>query len=80
MVRRVARHNVVELQGNSYFIVGHLIALSLMYGGSAPQFFARAVAEYLLNVHLLTVDIENVLDQNVQERLLRVCCLFDDST
>ena len=78
--RHVARHNIVELQGNSYFLVGHLIALSLMHGGPAPQFFARAVAEYLLNVNPLTVTIEDIPDQGVQENLLHVCWLFSIST
>lgn len=71
--RRVARHNLVGLQGNSYLIVGRLIALSLMYGGPAPHFFATAVAEYLLNVNPLTVSIEDVPDQSVQANLLQVC-------
>ena len=39
--RRIARHNVIELQGESYLIAGRVIALSLMYGGPAPQFFCK---------------------------------------
>lgn len=73
--RRVARHNLVQLQGNSYLIVGRLIALSLMYGGPAPQFFTTAVAEYLLGINPLTVAIEDVPDYGVQANLLRVCCI-----
>ena len=46
--RRIARHNLIELQGHSYFLAGRIIALSLAYGGSAPHFFATPVAEYLL--------------------------------
>ena len=42
--RHIARHNLIELQGDSYLIAGRVIALSLMYGGPAPQFFARPVA------------------------------------
>lgn len=74
--RRVARHNLVELQGNSYLIVGRLIALSLTYGGPAPQFFATIVAEYLLSINPLTVAIEDVPDHGVQANLLRVCCIL----
>ena len=71
--RRVARHNIVELQGNSYLIVGRLIALSLTYGGPSPQFFARPVAEYLLGFSSLMVSIEDVPDHSVQALLFRVC-------
>lgn len=70
--RRIARHNLFELQGNSYLIVGRLIALSLMYGGPAPQFLATAVAKYLLNIKPLTVAIEDVPDHGVQASLLQV--------
>ena len=71
--RRIARHNLIELQGNSYLIVGRIIALSLMYGGPPPQFFARAVAEYLLDVIPYSVSVDDVPDSSVQQNLLRVC-------
>ena len=70
--RRIARHNVIELQGESYLIAGRVIALSLMYGGPAPQFFARPVAEYLLGITAYTVSIEDVPDQCIQKSLLQV--------
>lgn len=63
--QRVARHNVIELQGNSYFIVGRVIALSLMYGGPPLQFFAAPVAEYLITGAAQTVCIEDVPDYSV---------------
>lgn len=44
---RVPRHNLVELQKKTYFHVGVIIALSLIYGGPAPQFFSSAVADYI---------------------------------
>ena len=71
--RRVVRHNLIELQGNSYLIVGRIIALSLMYGGPAPQFFARAVAEYMLGITPYTVSVEDVPDYHIQQSLFQVC-------
>ena len=71
--KRVARHNLLELQRKSYLIVGRLIALSIMYGGNAPHFFARPVAEYLLGADSPTAAIEDVPDQKVQADLIRVC-------
>lgn len=71
--RRVVRHNLIELQKNSYLIVGRIIALSLMYGGPAPQFFARVVAEYLLGITPYTVSVEDVPDYRIQQSLFQVC-------
>ena len=70
--RRIARHNIMELQGNSYLIAGRVIALSLMYGGPAPQFFASPVAEYLLDGTVHSVCIEDVPDQSIQRSLFQV--------
>ena len=44
-----------------------------MYGGPPLQFFARAVAEYLLDVIPYSVSVEDVPDSSVQQNLLRVC-------
>ena len=68
--RRVLRHNVIELEAKSYLTVGRIIALSMIYGGPPPQFFARAVAEYLLGITRFA--IEDVPDHDVQQSLLRV--------
>lgn len=51
---RVPRHSVVELEKRSFFHVGVILALSLLHGGPAPQFFSSAVADYI------TVGIEGV--------------------
>ena len=74
--RRIARHNLIELQGDSYLIAGRVIALSLMYGGPAPQFFARPVAEYLLGITPHAVSIEDVPDQCIQKNLFEVGLLL----
>ena len=73
--RRVVKHNLLELRGNSYLIVGRLIALSLMYGGPSPQFFARPVAEYLLGASP-TATVEDVPDKTVRADLIRVCIFY----
>lgn len=70
--RRIFRHNLIELQGSSYLIAGRIIALSLIYGGPAPHFFARAVAEYILGISPYTVSIEDIPDYGVQQKLLKV--------
>ena len=72
--RRVLRHNVMELAGSSYLIVGRNIALSLIYGGPAPHFFTRAVAEYILGITPYTVTVEDIPDYFAQKGLLKVQC------
>ena len=63
---------MIELEAKSYLTVGRIIALSLIYGGPPPHFFARAVAEYLLGITRFTIAIEDVPDHDVQQSLLRV--------
>ena len=43
---RLLVHNILALQQNAFHIVGHLIALSLMYGGVA---LSGSVVAYLLD-------------------------------
>ena len=74
--RRILRHNVIELKGSSYLIAGRIIALPLIYGGPAPHFFARAIAEYFLGITSYTVSIEDVPDYCVQQKLFRVFILL----
>ena len=52
--RNVLRHDLIELE-RFIFIAGCIIALSLVYGGPAPHFLARAVAEYILAIRLYSV-------------------------
>ena len=74
--QRVVRHNLIELAGNSYFIVGRVIALSLIYGGPAPHFFSRATAEYVLGITPYTFDIKDIPDYVLQQSLLKVCEIY----
>jgi hypothetical protein len=45
---RMPMHNVTELKKNTFYYVGVIIALSLILGGPAPQFFTPAVADYII--------------------------------
>ena len=56
--------NLIELEGNSFLIAGRIIALSLVYGGPAPHFFARAVGEYILGITQYSVSIDDVPDRS----------------
>lgn len=69
---RVPRHNIVELDKKTYYYAGVMIALSLVHGGPAPQFFSPAVADYIvrgmLNVKATVDDIpDDVMKQKVEK-------------
>ena len=68
--RRILRHNLIQLEGSSYLLAGCIMALSLIYGGPPPHFFARA--EYFLGITPYTVSIEDVPEYCVHQKLLRV--------
>ncbi len=42
---RAPAHNVSEVDKNSYFFVGIILAMSIVHGGPAPCFFTGAVAD-----------------------------------
>ena len=48
MEKRILVHNAIALHQGAYFAIGKMIALSLIHGGSGPQFFAPCIANYLL--------------------------------
>ncbi|XP_019859447.1 PREDICTED: G2/M phase-specific E3 ubiquitin-protein ligase-like isoform X1 [Amphimedon queenslandica] len=62
-------HNVIALQRNEFHICGHLIALSLLYGGPAPNFLSKSVVAYLLDEPLDTTMIEDIPDSDIQSSL-----------
>ena len=69
----VLAHNVLALQFNEFHIAGHLIALSLLYGGPAPHFFSRSVLSYLLNEPPNTTMVDEIPDYDVRSSLNKVC-------
>lgn len=70
---RLLEHNILALQQREYQIVGHIIALSLLYGGGAPHFFSESVAAYLLDEPIGTSIVE-VIDPAVKNALNEVRC------
>ena len=69
--KRVPRHCMMELENGTYYLVGKVIALSIMHGGPAPEFFARSVFEYIAygSTRASPVDVP---DKAIQESLMKV--------
>ena len=75
--KRVPRHNLVELEKKSYYYIGAIIALSLAHGGPAPQFFTKAVADYIVyGVQNVRATINDIPDENIKEKLQLVFSLI----
>ena len=64
--RRVLRHNLIELEGNS-----------LVYGGPAANFFARAVAKYILGIRQYSVSVDDIPDASVRQEVIAIYFAFD---
>ena len=58
----------------SYYSIGAMLAASLVHGGPAPKFFAKAVADYFVygmsGVRATPEDIPNF---DIQLKILKVC-------
>lgn len=70
---RALVHNVLALQHNDFHVIGHVISLSLWYGGGAPHFFSRSVVAYLLNEPLDVDMVDEVPDYQIRSSLHKVC-------
>ena len=71
--KRILAHNVTALQQQEYLLVGRCIALALLYGGSAPHFFSEAVVSYLLDEPMNESAIDDIPDQDIREKVKKVC-------
>ncbi len=70
---RVPRHSVIELERKTFFHVGVILALSLLHGGPAPQFFSSAVADYItIGIEGVKSTMEDVPEYNIRKSLEKV--------
>ena len=69
---RVPMHNVVELERMTYYHVGACLALSIIHGGPAPQFFSPAVASYIAyGAKIVKATVDDVPDEGTREQLIK---------
>ena len=77
---RVPIHNVVdhELERMTYFHFGACLALSIVNGGPAPQFFSPAVASYIAyGVTTVKATIDDIPDEGIKQQLQKAStCTF----
>lgn len=73
MISRTPMHNMTALDKQTFFYVGRIIAISLVYGGPSPSFFSSAVADYITyGVLKVKATVDDVPDEKVKEKLVKV--------
>ncbi len=73
MESRFLRHNIIELKKKTYFYIGQVLALSLVHGGPTPSFFAKPVAQYIINgLDKVEANIYDIQDSDLREKLTKV--------
>lgn len=74
---RTPNHHVEELERMTFFYIGVIVALSLVHGGPAPQFFSPAVADYIVcGVQGVKATISDIPHSMIRQSLQKVyiCC------
>ena len=72
-VSRTLRHNIRELERNTYYHIGALLATSIIHGGPAPSFFCNAVVDYIVfGLSAVKATIDDVPDAPVKKHLEKV--------
>lgn len=59
---------------NTYKHVGQMIAVSLIYGGPPPGFFAPSVANYIIHgITKVKAAVSEIPSYEISKKLLKVC-------
>ena len=69
----VPLHNVQAVESSKFYLVGKIIAMTLVQGGEAPACFSKAIADYLVNKCISSpVDVSDIPDYAIRSSL--ECC------
>ena len=70
----VLLHNVEALSRSKYFVIGKMLATSLVQSGQPPVYFADAVADFLVFDRVKNpVNVDDITDFEVKASLQKVC-------
>ena len=70
--RRIMRHNTKALDDDVYRTIGKIVALSIIHGGPGPVFLAESVVNYLFDGKQVKVQIGDIPDVSIQDKLKKV--------
>ena len=68
---RIPKVNASALIENRYFVIGRMMAASIVHDCTAPAFLAKSIVDYLL--YGLSSEIDEVYDKDVKDILNQVC-------
>lgn len=71
---RIPKVNASALIENRYYMIGRMMAASIIHDCSLPTFLARSIVQYFFNgLSSVTPDIDEVFDKDMQGVLHQVC-------
>ena len=74
---RVPTQNLIELEKKTFFHIGAIFALSLVHGGSSPQFLAPSVANYIVHgCDSVQVSVEDIPSKEMKDKVLKVIIII----
>ena len=66
------------LADNKFFVIGKIIATSLVQGGEPPACFSEAVADYLVYDEIkCSPCLDDISDYHIREKLKKVMCTYN---
>ena len=72
--RKVPVHSVVELEKRTFFHIGSMFAVSLLYGGPSPNFLAPPIADYIsFGIQGVKPHPDDVPMLEIRNKILTVC-------
>lgn len=63
---------MLALDKKTYYYIGMIIALSLIYGGPAPAFLSPSIADYIAFGSASSASILDIPDLSIKEKLIKV--------
>ena len=66
-------HNVEAVENRKFYVIGKMLATTLVQGGEAPSCFSKAIADYIVYDQVRSpVDINDIPDRMIQKSLMEV--------
>lgn len=71
---RTLKHNLLALRQNHFYLIGKIVALSILNGGPAPKFFPKHIKEYLIYGSILgdKINAAKIPEEDVREHVIKI--------
>lgn len=70
---RTPKHNLLALRQNKFYLMGKIVALSVLNGGPAPKFFPKYIKEYLFYGHIIgdKINAAQISQESIKDNVLK---------